>query len=175
MTATQSKSKTSKNEKSTNCFTLYIEEEGALSRTAELCSAVGEFIQSDVPVAAEVVFVEAEEIQTLNREQRQVDSITDVLSFPTLDGIRGRALHKKEFPYDMDENGNLFIGSIVICRQRAREQAEEYGHSYERELYYLLVHGILHCLGYDHMTDEDKAEMREKEEEILGKMGITRE
>jgi probable rRNA maturation factor len=165
MTATQSK----------NRFTLYIEEESALSRTAELCGVVGEFIRSDVPVAAEAVFVEAEEIQTLNREQRQVDSVTDVLSFPTLDGIRGRALHKKEFPYDIDENGNLFIGSIVICRQRAEEQAKEYGHSYERELYYLFVHGILHCLGYDHMTDEDKAQMREKEEEILGKMGITRE
>jgi probable rRNA maturation factor len=170
MTATESKN--------TDRFTLYIEE-GAdlsdLSRVQEFCEAVGAFLRSDVPVAAEVVFADAEEIQTINREQRQVDSVTDVLSFPALDGIRGKALQKKNFPYDIDENGNLFLGSIVICRQRAREQAEEYGHSYERELYYLLVHGVLHCLGYDHMTDEDKAEMREKEERILGKMGITRE
>ena len=56
-----------------------------------------------------------------------------------------------------------------------KEQAEEYGHSFERELYYLLVHGIMHCLGYDHMTDEERAEMREKEEQVLKKLGITRE
>ena len=75
----------------------------------------------------------------------------------------------------MDENGGILLGSIVVCETRAREQAEEYGHSYERELHYLLVHGILHCLGYDHIEEADKTEMREKEEQILGKMKITRE
>ena len=75
----------------------------------------------------------------------------------------------------MDEEGNLLIGSVAVCTNRAKEQAEEYGHSYERELHYLLVHGIMHCLGYDHMTDSEKAEMREKEEYILSKLGITRE
>ena len=69
----------------------------------------------------------------------------------------------------------MFVGSIAVCKKRAAEQAEEYGHSYRRELNYLLVHGIMHCLGYDHMTEEEKSEMREKEECILGKMGITRE
>jgi probable rRNA maturation factor len=68
----------------------------------------------------------------------------------------------------------LLIGSIVVCCDRAREQAEEYGHSYNRELHYLLVHGIMHCLGYDHMQEDEKAEMREKEEFILSKLGITR-
>ena len=67
------------------------------------------------------------------------------------------------------------MGSIAVCLERAKEQAEEYGHSFGRELYYLLVHGVLHCLGYDHMNDEDKAEMREKEELILTKLGKTRE
>ncbi|MFR1982438.1 MAG: rRNA maturation RNase YbeY [Christensenellaceae bacterium] len=71
--------------------------------------------------------------------------------------------------------GNLFIGSVAVCVKRAKEQAEEYGHSYHRELHYLLVHGILHCLGYDHETETEKSEMREKEECILGKMGITRD
>jgi probable rRNA maturation factor len=69
----------------------------------------------------------------------------------------------------------LFIGSIAVCVERAREQAEEYGHSMEREVHYLIVHGVMHCLGYDHMTDEEKAEMREKEELVLGKLGILRE
>ena len=67
------------------------------------------------------------------------------------------------------------MGSVVVCLQRAKEQAEEYGHSLERELHYLLTHGVLHCLGYDHMTDEDKAEMRGKEEYVLSKLGIVRE
>ena len=63
----------------------------------------------------------------------------------------------------------------MVCCERAKEQAEEYGHSYERELHYLLTHGVMHCLGYDHETDGERAEMREKEEQILKKMGIVRE
>jgi probable rRNA maturation factor len=105
---------------------------------------------------------------------RDTDKVTDVLSFPALDGIKGEAIHGADFPYEMDEEGNLMLGSIVVCCERAREQAEEYGHSYNRELHYLLVHGIMHCLGYDHMNDAEKAEMREKEELILGKLGIAR-
>ena len=91
-----------------------------------------------------------------------------------MEDIKGEALYAEDFPYEIDEEGNLMIGSIAVCVKRAEEQAEEYGHSFERELHYLLVHGIMHCLGYDHMTDEEKAEMREKEEYILNKLGITR-
>ena len=155
-------------------FTLYLDDEAADLQAESLQAAVSSFIRSDTPTAVEVVFVDGEEIRELNREQRGVDAVTDVLSFPSLDGIRGKALVGADFPYETDEEGNLFLGSVVICRERAAEQAEEYGHSYERELHYLLIHGILHCLGYDHMTESDKAEMREKEELLLGKMGITR-
>ena len=155
-------------------FTLYVEEADEL-QLHSLCKAVGAFVRSDVGLAAEGVFVDADEIRALNQEQRGIDAVTDVLSFPTLDGICEKELKKADFPFDIDENGNLFIGSIVINRERAREQAEEYGHSYERELHYLLVHGIMHCLGYDHMTDGDKAKMRAAEEAVLLKMGITRE
>ena len=138
-------------------------------------NALQGFVQTDVPRAVEVVFVDGEEIRRLNRELRNTDKVTDVLSFPTLDGIKGEAICGEDYPYDTDEDGNLLIGSIAICCDRAREQAEEYGHSYKRELHYLLVHGIMHCLGYDHMTEEEKTEMREKEEFILSKLGITRE
>ncbi len=138
-------------------------------------NALQGFVETDVPLCVEVVFVDGEEIRRLNREMRNIDKVTDVLSFPTLDGIKGEAVCGKDYPYDMDEEGNLLIGSIAICCDRAREQAEEYGHSYKRELHYLLVHGVMHCLGYDHMTEEEKAEMREKEEYILSKLGITRE
>lgn len=138
-------------------------------------NALQGFVSTDVPLCVEVVFVDGEEIRRLNREMRDIDKVTDVLSFPTLDGIKGQAICGEEYPYDMDEEGNLLIGSIAICCDRAREQAEEYGHSYTRELHYLLVHGIMHCLGYDHMIESEKAEMREKEEYILSKLGITRE
>ena len=133
------------------------------------------FVNSNVCLAVELVFVDEEEIRRLNRELRQMDKVTDVLSFPSLDDIKGLAIKKKHYKNEIDEEGNLCIGSIVICCERAREQAEEYGHSYNRELHYLIVHGIMHCLGYDHETDEDKAEMREKEEYILKKLGIVRE
>ena len=132
------------------------------------------FVKTNVPLAVEFVFVDGAEIQRLNREMRNMDKVTDVLSFPALDDIKGAEICGEDFPYEIDEEGNLLIGSIVVCCDRAHEQAEEYGHSYNRELHYLLVHGIMHCLGYDHMTDEEKAEMREKEEYILGKLGIQR-
>ena len=133
------------------------------------------FVQTDTPLCVEFIFVDGEEIRRLNREMRDTDKVTDVLSFPALDDIKGQAIVGENYPYEIDEDGNLMLGSIVVCCDRAREQAEEYGHSYNRELHYLLVHGIMHCLGYDHMTDEDKAEMREKEEYILQKLQITRD
>lgn len=159
-------------------FRFYLDEENGSASELQISpleSALSEFIDSDVPVATEVVFVDGEEIRRLNREQRNVDAVTDVLSFPSLDGILGKPLKKEDFPFEIDEEGNLFLGSVVICRQRAREQAEEYGHSYERELHYLLVHGVMHCLGYDHMEESEKKEMRAAEESVLQKIGITRE
>lgn len=134
----------------------------------------GEF-ESDSGCAAEIVFVDEEEIRRLNRELRSTDAVTDVLSFPALDGIRGKKLKKNDFPADIDEENNLFLGSIAICEKRAVEQAEEYNHSFNRELHYLATHGLFHLLGYDHMTDTDKAEMRAKEESVLNKMNITRD
>ena len=158
-----------------NFVILCEEEEFSAERVRALEEAMAGFVQTDVPLSIEFVFVDGEEIRRLNREMRDTDKVTDVLSFPSLDGIKGQAICGEEHPYEIDEEGNLLIGSVVVCCDRAKEQAEEYGHSYERELHYLLVHGIMHCLGYDHMTDEDKAEMREKEEQILGKLGIRRE
>ena len=106
---------------------------------------------------------------------RDTDAVTDVLSFPSIDDIRGAILKKADFPLDIDENGNLFLGSIAICVKRAEEQAEEFGHSFDRELHYLATHGLWHLLGYDHMTEEDKREMREREEKVLEKLNLRRE
>ena len=158
-------------------FCIYCEEFEEISEKSliALNNAMADFVESDVGLAIELIFVDGEEIRRLNAQTRGIDKVTDVLSYPTLDGIKGQALKGEDYPFDIDEEGNLLIGSIVVCCQRAQEQAKEYGHSYERELHYLIVHGIMHCLGYDHMTEEEKAEMREKEELILGKLGITRD
>lgn len=134
----------------------------------------GEF-ESDCTLSCEIVTVDEQEIRRLNRETRKVDSVTDVLSFPTLDGIFGRKISKSEFPFDADEQGDLFIGSIAICVKRAEEQAAEYGHSVEREINYLAAHGICHLLGYDHMEEGEKAVMRAKEEKVLAKINLTRD
>ena len=157
-------------------FTIYCEEFEEISEGAlrALEGAMDGFVQSDVDLAIELLFVDEEEIQRLNRETRGMDKVTDVLSYPSLEDIQGKALCKQAHPFEIDEEDNLLLGSIVICCQRAKEQAVEYGHSYERELHYLIVHGIMHCLGYDHITDEERAVMREKEEYILTKLGITR-
>ena len=156
-------------------FRIYCEgDEFPKENVTALEKAMDGFVATDVTLAIEFLFVNGAEIQRLNRETRDTDKVTDVLSYPTLDEIKGKEIQGKDYPYDIDEEGNLLIGSVVVCCDRAKEQAEEFGHSYNRELHYLLVHGIMHCLGYDHMTDEDKAEMREQEEKILGKLGITR-
>lgn len=144
-------------------------------RLKEFEGALAPLAESDCPLSVEISFVDEEEIRTLNRTYRSCDRVTDVLSFPSMDGIKNETLRAAEHPFETDEEGRLFLGSIAICTARAKEQAEEYGHSYEREIYYLAVHGILHCLGYDHEEEKDKEEMRAREEEVMQKLCLTRE
>ncbi|MBQ0098989.1 MAG: rRNA maturation RNase YbeY [Firmicutes bacterium] len=110
-------------------------------------------------------------MRRLNRETRKVDKVTDVLSYPTLDGIREKIIYKKDFPFEVDGD-NLFIGSIVLNEERVKEQAEELGHSEDIERQYLIVHGLMHLFGYDHMIENDKKQMREKEKMALSLLGI---
>ncbi len=149
---------------------LFTEEE-----KTNLADALSFLAESDAPLLVEILTVDAEEMRELNARERNVDRVTDVLSFPSMDAIKGVPITADEHGEELDEEGNLFLGSIVICKQRAREQAEEYGHSYAREIFYLIVHGILHCLGYDHETEEEKREMRSKEEAVMQKLSLTRE
>lgn len=152
------------------CFDSDLPEEGL----ARLAQALEGLWEGD-DLSAELLLVSEEEIRKLNARERGVDSVTDVLSFPSMDGIKGQAILAEEHGEELDEDGNVFLGSIVICEKRAREQAQEYGHSFERELWYLAVHGILHCFGYDHMTEEEKREMREKEESVMQKLDLRRD
>lgn len=144
-------------------------------RAEALCEALYTLAEGDSPLFFELVIVSEEEIRSLNASMRGVDRVTDVLSFPSMEDVKGIPVLAEEHGEELDEKGRIFLGSIVVCEKRAREQAEEYGHGYERELFYLTVHGVLHCLGYDHETEEEKREMREKEEAVMRKMGLERE
>jgi len=114
----------------------------------------------------ELVFQDGESMHNLNRATRGVDSITDVLSYPSLDGIRGKIVRPEDCPTEL-EGRHIFLGSIVLCDEKIIAQAKEYGHSEEREREYLIIHGLLHLFGYDHMTDSDKKEMRDLEKQIV--------
>lgn len=114
-----------------------------------------------------VNFVDNREIQELNRNYRQKDSPTDVISFAMQETGEGEV---NILGLDMP----VILGDIVISVDRAKEQAEEYGHSIEREFAFLTIHGFLHLLGYDHLTEEDEKEMFSKQNEILSDFGIER-
>lgn len=108
-------------------------------------------------------FVDNKEIREINREFRGIDKETDVLSFPLL---------TDEFDVDL---GEVSLGDIVVSMEKALEQSVEYNHSLEREVCFLVCHSMFHLLGYDHDTEENTKEMRQKEEHILGKLNITRD
>lgn len=111
-----------------------------------------------------------ENIRKLNKQYRNIDKETDVLSFPIFEKYEIDEIIQNEEKQPIKET----IGDIVISIQKVQEQAEEYGHSFERELSYMLVHGFYHLMGYDHIEEEDKKIMRPKEEKILNKLKILR-
>ncbi|WP_404453489.1 rRNA maturation RNase YbeY [Oceanobacillus kapialis] len=125
--------------------------------------------QEDIPSEAEISinFVDNKEIQELNRNYRQKDAPTDVISFAMQESLDEELeIVGAEMP--------LILGDIVISVDKAKEQAEEYNHSFERELAFLTLHGFLHLLGYDHIKKEDEIVMFKRQDEILGAFGIER-
>ena len=122
----------------------------------------------------EVVITDSETIRQTNKEMRNVDKETDVLSFPMISELK--PFLKSNYPYEYNgEIKGVEIGSIMICRTKAQEQAIEYGHSLDRELTYLFVHGLLHILGFDHINEDDKVKMRMYEEQIMTKLNLKRD
>lgn len=117
-----------------------------------------------------IILTNKDKIQELNNTYRKINKTTDVLSFPMFEKDEIDAIIKsKEYDtYDV-------LGDIVISIDRVKEQAIEYGHSFKRELAYMVVHGFYHLMGYDHIKEEDKEKMRPKEEKILQELNITRD
>lgn len=144
----------------------------------EVCEKALRAEEVNIPYQISLLFVDNEEIRDINRETRGIDKATDVLSFPMLDYPKDKVFKEvykdtkfNEIYLDGEE---LVLGDMVLSLERAKEQSIEYNHSFNREVCYLVVHSILHLLGYDHMEDEEKKRMRKREEEILGDLNITR-
>ncbi len=157
-----------------------IDENNLLSaRMLDLFKKTADFARLEenisVPCFADVYITDDDYIRKVNLEQRNTDSATDVLSFPSVNYPKGQTANAFQSSiseeWDIDENA-AFLGDIIISFDHAKEQARQYMHSTERELCYLLVHGLLHIMGYDHITEGEKSKMRKQEEKILKDAGI---
>ena len=132
-----------------------------IEEAAKICLELEEVDSNLTEIS--LTFVDMEEIQNLNREYRGIDSVTDVLSFPQFES-------KDEFP----ETGEIILGDVVVCTEKAMLQAEEFGHSPEREILYLFTHSLLHLMGYDHMEEDEKRIMRQTEEAVMNRIDLGR-
>lgn len=139
----------------------------------DVCNAVLEMEECDFNAEISLTLVDNEAIREINREQRDIDRATDVLSFPMLEFDENGDCLDAEYEMDGDM---VVLGDIVISMERAREQSQEYGHSFRREIAFLTAHSMLHLLGYDHVDDPiGEKIMFEKQDKVLNGLGITRE
>lgn len=129
-----------------------------------------------------IKFVNSLTMRFINNKFRKVNKVTDVLSFPNLSLNSAKpeelnaVLTPENFNHDiLPETNNIYLGDIIICLRKVKQQAADYNNTFERELGYLTVHGFLHLLGFDHKADEDKAVMRKYEENILEHFNLVRE
>ena len=139
-------------------------DEDILDKVERVMLAVLDYEDYDDNYEVSLSFVDNEEIRNLNRDFRNIDRVTDVLSFPMLSD--------DEFDIEYEEES---LGDRVISIQRADEQAEEFDHSLEREICFLVCHSMFHLLGYDHMEEEEAKDMHRREEEVLNGLDITRD
>ena len=161
-------------------FETAVEDEAEVAALIRTC-ALRVLESEGVPFCAEidVTVVNADTVREMNAAYRDKDAVTDVLSFPMVDYPSPASFDFLETEEGDDcfnpDSGELMLGDIVISVARARAQAEEYGHSLRREFAFLVAHSMLHLLGYDHMTPEEAAVMEAKQEEVLQRLGITRD
>ncbi len=125
----------------------------------------------------ELLITTADEVRLMNRDARGIDAPTDVLSFPMIDFSEMESFEELDKMDDAfhPDTGEAMLGDIVICYERVLSQARDYGHSVLREYSFLIAHSMLHLLGYDHMDEDERADMEKKQSDILDELGITRE
>ena len=141
--------------------------EKIIDKVIQKCFEVENLLKSNLYVS--VTLTNGENIKKINNQYRNIDKETDVLSFPMFEKQEiENKIKKQDF-----ENYDI-LGDMIISIPKVREQAEEYGHSFEREFAYMIVHSFYHLMGYDHIEEEDKLVMREKEENILNQLEIKR-
>ena len=144
------------------------EYEKTIKKVLEECYKTENLTNSKLIIT--ITLTTPEKIRQINNEYRQIDKATDVLSFPMFEKSElDEKIKKQEFLHED------VLGDIIISVQKVEEQAKEYGHSFERELSYMVVHWFYHLMWYDHIEEKDKIIMRPKEENVLSKLGITRE
>lgn len=134
----------------------------------KVANAAAEVLEIGEEQELSVVLTDNKAVQELNLEYRGIDAPTDVLSFAMNDEAEGE-------PEILDEDINTLLGDVVISVERAKTQADDYGHSWEREMGFLLCHGILHLMGYDHMESEDEKKMFGLQDTILERIHLTRD
>lgn len=140
--------------------------------------AVCDYVQCPYECTVNMLLTDDSAIHSMNREFRDTDRATDVLSFPMIDYTEPGSfdgIEEQSEQYFDPDSGELLLGDIVISVERAIAQAAEYGHSLKREMAFLTAHSMLHLFGYDHMRDDEREEMERMQEEILAKLGITRD
>lgn len=136
----------------------------------DILAYAADYLELEENCAMSVIIVDNEEIQNINREYRQKDAVTDVISFALEESVVEDDFPAIQEVMDLPRE----LGDIFVSFDRAQEQAVEYGHSFKRELGFLVVHGFLHLNGYDHMTDEEEAEMFDLQRDILDGFGLVR-
>ncbi len=147
--------------------------ESTIRQVVEECFKTEKLDKTNLYIS--ITLTEPAEIEKINKQYRNIDRPTDVLSFPMFEKEElNNFIEENLKNTDVNMQGDI-LGDVVISIPKVYEQAEEYGHSFERELAYMVVHGFYHLMGYDHMEEEDKKVMREKEENVLSKLGIKRE
>lgn len=144
----------------------------------DVVEAAAEYVRCRYDTEVNVLLTDNEQIQEINRDNRGIDRPTDVLSFPMIEFQKPEAFEiVEEHPEDYfnSDTGELLLGDIVISMDKVYEQAQEFGHSPERELAFLVAHSMLHLSGYDHEEEEERLLMEAKQEEILQNKGYTRD
>ncbi|MCI9538006.1 MAG: rRNA maturation RNase YbeY [Eubacterium sp.] len=165
-------------------MTVYFEDEAGISfgfdpeeKVEEVIAFVRDHVECPYDIEVSVTLVDTDTIRQVNSQFRQIEKVTDVLSFPMMEYDSPRDFGGQAFQNSLSlspDTQEMILGDILLCSEVVKTQAEEYGHSELREFCFLVVHSMLHLFGYDHIQEEDRREMEEEQRKIMERLGINR-